>query len=314
MSLPDIRRFAQSDAAQAAALLRAVIPYEPMTEARLLQYHACKPARISEQWWVAEQDGQLLGWASAGLHLWTGARRVGALFVGVAPEARRTGLGRRLYDTATAHLETLAAERLEGAAYGSAVDAAGFLERRGFKPVRRAVLWALNPATAAPFEIDEALERLQGEGIGLASLRDLADRPEALHRLYSDTLRDVPAEDEFGAVPFEDFVCYRLRDPMLDLDGSLVVIANGEPVAYAWITLDPKRRLGFNAMTGTLPAFRGRGLAKLAKAASLRWAATHGVDVLYTSNDQTNAAMLALNRTLGYTDIGVWEVFSRRTP
>lgn len=309
-----IRRFEPSDAAAAAELLRLLTPYEPMTEARLSQYDACKPPRIAEVWWVAVRKRRVVGWASAGLHLWTGERRVGSLFVGVTPALRRQGLGGRLYDIAVAHLGTLGVERLESAAYGSAVDAPAFLKRRGFGPVQRAVLWRLEPATVAPFDLEFATRRALDGGFQVVPLRSLSDRPDAMHSLYAETLRDVPTEDAFGEVRFKEFLCYRLHDPMLDLDGSFVVMFGDLPVAYAWITLDRERRLGFNAMTGTMPAYRQRGLAKLAKAASIRWARDNDVAIVYTSNDENNASMLAINRALGYEAVEAYEIFSRVAP
>ena len=53
-------------------------------------------------------------------------------------------------------------------------------------------------------------------------------------------------------------------------------------------------------MTGTAPDFRRRGLARLAKEATIRWAAEAGIRTIVTSNDTTNADMLALNEHLGY--------------
>jgi GNAT superfamily N-acetyltransferase len=53
-------------------------------------------------------------------------------------------------------------------------------------------------------------------------------------------------------------------------------------------------------MTATLPAFRRRGLARLAKLATIRWAAEAGITSILTSNDRENPGMLALNDELGY--------------
>ncbi|CAM5739435.1 GNAT family N-acetyltransferase OS=Streptomyces microflavus OX=1919 GN=HUT09_06010 PE=4 SV=1 [Streptomyces microflavus] len=56
-------------------------------------------------------------------------------------------------------------------------------------------------------------------------------------------------------------------------------------------------------MTGTLRAFRGRGLAKLAKngPASLHRARAAGYTDAYTANDTGNGPMLAINKAFGYT-------------
>ncbi len=55
-----------------------------------------------------------------------------------------------------------------------------------------------------------------------------------------------------------------------------------------------------NEMTGTLADYRGRGLARLAKIATIRWAAEHGIREIATENDAENAAMWGLNQSLGY--------------
>jgi RimJ/RimL family protein N-acetyltransferase len=56
--------------------------------------------------------------------------------------------------------------------------------------------------------------------------------------------------------------------------------------------------------TGTLRAYRGRGLALAVKLASIAWAREHGVTSMQTNNDETNAPMLAINRRLGYRPAG----------
>ncbi len=305
-----IRPFEPGDAPRAALLLETLLPYEPMTAERLLQYHACAPARIYERWWVLARNRQLLGWASAGLHLWTGGDRVGSFFVGVRPEARRQGHGGRLFDVVTEHLRTLRPIRIETAAYGPAPQTRIFLEHHGLERVRQAQVWALDPRRAKVGDLQARLQRARADGFRLQSLRTFADQPERMHELYSATLRDVPAESTFSEVRFEEFLCYRFRDPMLSPDGSVVVVDGDLPVAYAWLTTDG-RGVGFNAMTGTVPSHRHRGLAKLAKIVSIRWAGENGIRFLYTSNDRTNVDMLELNRSLGYEEAGTWETYSR---
>src|SRR4051812_14130311 len=51
-----------------------------------------------------------------------------------------------------------------------------------------------------------------------------------------------------------------------------------------------------NDMTGTLRDYRGRGLAQLAKRATLVNAAKRGVELVSTDNDETNAPMLRTQR------------------
>jgi GNAT superfamily N-acetyltransferase len=91
-----------------------------------------------------------------------------------------------------------------------------------------------------------------------------------------------------------------LQSPLLDLDVSAVVLVDDRPAAFAWLNGDREGGYGENEMTGTHPDFRRRGLARLAKEQSIRWAAEAGLHTLYTSNETTNADMLRLNEHLGY--------------
>jgi GNAT superfamily N-acetyltransferase len=60
-------------------------------------------------------------------------------------------------------------------------------------------------------------------------------------------------------------------------------------------------------MTGTLRAYRGRGLAKLVKNDSLHRARAAGYTHAFTGNDADNRPMLAINKWFGY-EIGATEV------
>ena len=75
------------------------------------------------------------------------------------------------------------------------------------------------------------------------------------------------------------------------------------PIAIAYVILDPESRRAFSAYAGTLRAYRGRGLARLAKLGVMRRLAELEVTLALTENDETNAPMLAINQRLGYRPI-----------
>ena len=127
----------------------------------------------------------------------------------------------------------------------------------------------------------------------------MRDRERELFELYDAAERDMP-DDYTHAMAFEDWLPETLGNPELDLDLSAVVLVGDRPAAFAWLTADREGARAANEMTGTAPEFRRRGLARLAKEATIRWAAGAGVRTIVTSNDTTNADMLALNEHLGY--------------
>jgi GNAT superfamily N-acetyltransferase len=75
------------------------------------------------------------------------------------------------------------------------------------------------------------------------------------------------------------------------------------PVALAFVEIDESANVAANEMTGTLPEFRRRGLARLAKLATVRWAAAQGIAAMQTGNSHENPRILALNASLGYRPV-----------
>jgi GNAT superfamily N-acetyltransferase len=62
-------------------------------------------------------------------------------------------------------------------------------------------------------------------------------------------------------------------------------------------------------MTGTRADLRRRGLARLAKLATIAWARENGYDAILTATDGTNAGMLGLNESLGYRQVATGTQF-----
>lgn len=101
---------------------------------------------------------------------------------------------------------------------------------------------------------------------------------------------------------YEDRVGECLEDPDLSRAGSAVVLHEERPVSIAVLMADD-RGVAANDMTGTLSAYRLRGLARLAKLATLRWAGANGIHSVMTADAVDNPGMLAQNRSLGYEQV-----------
>lgn len=293
MAEPEIRPYRPQDAEASVPLFRALVPGDVHTGPAIRHWIESMPARAGMEAWTAWSGGELVGWANARLRWAIQADDVAGGWVGVLPEYRRTGLGSRLYELAEEHARSLGARRFTSFAMESSDDGRAFARRRGFVEGRREQYWQLDVSKAAlrnaPAPADAQVVRL----------REVVDRERELFELYDAAHSDMPG-DEVHTLVFDEWLPEALGAPTLDLDISAVVLVDGRPAAFAWLNTDRPGGYGANEMTGTHPDFRRRGLARLAKEQTIRWAAEASVHTVVTSNDAMNADMLALNEHLGY--------------
>ena len=296
-----IRTFRPADGEALAALLHEDEVPEPVTGDGLRHWHTGQPERAHARSWVAVTGDEIVGWARARLRWATSVEGVGEVWAFVRPERRRAGLGARLYDEAAAHLDAVGGRVVESWSFGE--DGHRFLLARGFRAERTEHVLRLDLATADTSALEPLRAQREAEGYQLVPLAAVLGRPRELHALDAAVTADVPqihAEDDLR---FEDWVEEVLGSPQLSREGSFVVLAGEEPVAYAFIEVDPPARLAANEMTGTSPDHRRRGLARLAKLATIAWAREQGLEAILTGSDATNVGMLGLNRSLGYRPV-----------
>jgi RimJ/RimL family protein N-acetyltransferase len=297
----EIRPFEPADAHEAADVLNEVEP-EFVTTPELLLHQVRAPLTATQRaHWVAVDTDQIVGVCNAYLRAWSSDLDVGQIHLGVRADHRRRGIGTELLEAAERHLVSNGGRRLRVRAARES-DGAEFAHARGYaRRVVSEVLWALDPRAADLSELPE-LERLaRSDGLKLSPLRDHRDSAQALFDFYGAAGGIPPG----APVTFEEWRAAILGNPTLDFNGSFVITGGSGPVALAWLLLDHDRRKAENEWTATLPELRGRGLARLAKLASIEWAAATGIREIRTENDIDNAPMLALNRRLGYREIAI---------
>lgn len=288
-----VRKLRKEDAEAAARIGIAVNPHRIETGELVWHRASTPPPQALRRDWVAEADGKVVGYAYAELAAPDKAR----FWIGVHPEQRGRGIGAELYGTVEEHLRSGDAKRLRTWVDG---DPAGerFVRQRGFE-----LSGADRVSDVDPRAVDLArLPELEASDLRLATLAETLDRVEALFERCKAGEIDLP--DDLIEWKWDE-----LEHPNLSREGSFVVLDGEQPVSLGFLTVDPERRIAYNLLTATLPAYRRRGLALLVKLAGARWAAANGIDRLLTENDRENAGMLALNDSLGYRplyDKGIW--------
>ena len=231
--------------------------------------------------------------------------------VSVDPSHQHRGLGRRLFEDVEGVARAHGLKGLWAAASTLDPRAVRFFEQAGFREQRRRWVSRLDvnqPPTNRPprnvgrnFPQDVVFTTVQDEGPELPAVR------ERLHRLYLDTIKDVPrlrgltnsTLDEFVRMTFEDVGC---------LPEAMFLARVGD--RYVSFTIANRRVAEPDVLhisfTGTLAEFRGRGLAEELKRRSIEFARGHGYRYLQTENDSENDRIWSINQKLGFRQFRVW--------
>jgi GNAT superfamily N-acetyltransferase len=296
-----IRDFQPGDAEGISEILHEEEPPHPLTPAGVLHWITARPERAKAHMWVAAEEGRIVGWAEACLRWTTSVQGIGDVWAFVRPADRGRGLGGALLDQAQRYARDVGARILESWTYTEAGER--LLEANGFRSGEKERVSRLDPVEADTSPLAALADLKAAEGFGLVPLRDVHERATELHRVYAAASADIPEYFREDDVRPDEWRRETLEHPQLSLDGSFVVLAGDQPAALAFVEVDEPALMAANEMTGTLPEFRRRGLARLAKLATIQWAAQQGIRTMLTGNAHENVAMLRLNESLGYEPV-----------
>ncbi|MFG2336902.1 GNAT family N-acetyltransferase [Streptomyces yangpuensis] len=303
----DLRPDDLQDVESVVRVCRAALPFL-ITSAgdvtfELSSAHPAKHHRVL----VAETpDGEVLGTARAGIAHDSPRPGQGYVNAYVDPARRGLGAGRLLLGAAEEHL----AARGAVDSYAWVLDEPAhraFAERHGYRPGRSAHFLRLDLTAAVLPALPDALPA----GVELLPAEAFAADPRPLFAIDAEATADEPSDVGADLDDYQDWLNHTWHDPSLDKTLTVVALVDGQAVAFSAARTDGATRYG-SAMTGTLRAFRGRGLAKLAKNASLHRARAAGYTEAFTGNDSGNEPMLAINRWFGYEICATETRFTRR--
>jgi mycothiol synthase len=233
---------------------------------------------------LAEVDGELVG---SGLASRSEMAGLGSLAPRVLPQARRQGVGTALLEALAAHLDELGFS--EANALVDDTGSLAFAERFAFREVDRQVEQVRTIGREEPPRVPDGVE-----------LVSLAERPDLSEAVYAqvavEALADIPVTPPLE-VSLEDWERGWVSLP----EGTFLALAGGEVVGCAGLMLDPDRPdRAEHSLTAVRRAWRGRGVAKALKQATIAWAAANGIRELYTWTQRGNEPMQRLNERLGY--------------
>ena len=307
-----IRRTDGSDADYAAiAAVTASAPpaeltdFESVVVADLQRFDAAFAANGQPcQRYLACQGGGVAGVALLFHIPWLDAPGSYWLTLRVAPAARRQGAARALERQIAADLNALRPQTLWLIINESNAALIAAAQRRGFGERLRTNPLTLDLATAPALDPQPFVERLAASGLTVRTLAEVQRRDpgwlDQLHALHMQLTREVPLPEELFTTP-EEFRAFILEDAVALPDAYFLICDGATYVGQSFMQpQEDAPRVLRQELTGTLPAYRGRGVALALKALTIDYAQRHGYHAIQTWVESNNPGMLAINTRFGF--------------
>ena len=289
-----IRRFRWDDAKQITGLFNTIngivgtekeFSHELMSQT--LAHPSCRP---EVNCFVAESpEGQLVGYALVSAEIPIG-RAVGS--GGVLEEHRNSGVGRSLLGRISEYVENLGVAVFHIQASLDSQHARHMLASEGFVHVKD--YWQMRwengtlPAISLP------------DGYGLRTFELDQDEAELT------SIQNAAFGEHWGFNPTTvEEIAARVRMPSTAPDG-IIFISNGESLAgFNWTLRNENENgsVGFVAMTGVHPNYRGKGLGTAVVVTGMEYLREQGVDGIELEVDSTNTPAVELYRKLGFKPV-----------
>lgn len=241
------------------------------------------------------------------------------VWVAVHPAFQKQGIGSALYDRIFRELRELSVRWLHTSVRETWVQSQKFLEKRGFREVRRSWESHLDVSKFNFSSFWPQLEGLAKTGITITTLAEEKERSEGwlskIHELHNLLMADVPSSAPPTPVPLEHFQRFFIQNPdllpeafFIAKDGDLYV---GESFVFR-VPAEPGHLS--QGLTGVRREYRGKGIAMALKLRVIKYAKEHGYTLIKTWNDTENLPILALNEKLGFVRQPAWIEYEKVLP
>ena len=270
---------------------------------------------------VAELDGDIVATGRAIEASGGPVPEPGVVYAGIEvdPDVAGRGIGHLLFEQVRVWAQALGADRLR-----CLVD----LDDQRSAAV--ALAWGFSPSEAEePMRWNYVLDvsRLERARLSEMLLPDVEVVPlatrfddeafcRAVHEVHDEGRADIPSTEPFPVTVYEDWRAGELRRSG---DGGVCLVAcrpgdGGDKAVLGASAAEPVAFVpaAFVDWTVVRRSERRRGVGRMLKAALALWAAERGIDRLDTEVTADNAAMIAVNASVGYRPARGVELFEAR--
>ena len=229
-----------------------------------------------------------------------------AFYLIVDPAYRRQGLGSRLYKDLLSHAVTFAARSLTIRVRDTCEEGIRFATQRGFIQKKHSIEMMFDLKNWDEGRYEPILQSLRAQGFRFTNMAELDDTPDARRKLFALNNSAAATDPGSDGIPpwasFEEFNQNVCGSYWYHPDAQIIAIETqtGEWAAMSAITVFQGADHAYNLFTGTDVHYRRRKLAQAVKSLALHRAREFGVDIVRTSHNSENAAMIAIDTKLGY--------------
>jgi GNAT superfamily N-acetyltransferase len=266
----------------------------------------CKSRR-----WIAEVDGQVVGFASYGQSADDYHPQRFYVNVEMDPAYQRQGIGAALYDQVLEALQEFEPRVLRANAFANLPQGFAFLQKRGFFEAFRETPVHLDVAAFDPGPYAGLEAKLRDQGFVIRTLSNLESDPQRdqkIYELYWECTADVPQEENVLEKPgFDEWIAWGLNDPTILKDAYFVTLRGDEYIGLRELGADPGSDVLQGGLLGVRREYRQQGIGLAMQLRGIAYAREHDYPVLKTCTAVSNAPMQALFNKLGYARDPEWQ-------
>lgn len=226
----------------------------------------------------------------------------------VGQQHQRHGFGTRILIHLVDQARLQGAEGLVASVRDDIEANVNWTERRGF--IRHAHRFEshLNLATFDFAKHIRSCRGLKPHGITFMTMTGQDDKGwRRLFDLFRAQLQEAP--DMQGLPPWDEALCRQVLQNNENAPPGWIMVAVLEGNWIAVSVLHKMRDEAYSFFTGVDLRFRGLGIARCLKTALAVRAAAEGISGIRTNNLESNKAMIAVNRSLGFVaEPGFWDM------
>ena len=254
---------------------------------------------------VDPDTGTILGFGRINHAMWTFHPQKFSVDVLVDPKYQGSGIGARIYEKLNRELENLHATTAWASVKENMSRAVSFAEKRSFTEKKRAWESRLQPSQVDLARFQKYTDKVSMDGIRITTLPEVQeggkDSVNKLYELVQQVSKDVPMPVPYTRTSFEQWKALEVKNPSLIPEAYFIATDGPLSVGLSSVwRLDKEPKALFQALTGVLREYRGRGIAMALKLRVIQYALQNNYDKIKTWNDSENAPMLAVNTKLGF--------------